>query len=107
MSQDTKEFVLAYCGLVCSQCGAYLNQRCRGCYSDKPMSLNCKVKPCAQEKNYSSCAECKDFADFKKCKKLNNWISKIFGFIFRTDRIANLNQIREIGLDRFKKEKQA
>lgn len=107
MSEDSKEFVLAYCGLVCSECGMYLKQKCRGCHSDKPMSLNCKVKPCAQEKSYTSCAECADFANLKECKKLHNWISRIFGFIFRTDRIGNLNRIREIGLGRFKEEKQA
>ena len=107
MSEDTKEFVLAYCGLVCSQCGMYLKGRCEGCHSDKPMSLNCKVKPCAQERNYNSCADCVDFENLKECKKLHNFVSRIFGFIFRTNRIANLNRIREIGMDRFKEEKQA
>ena len=106
MAEDSKDFVLAYCGLVCSQCGAYLKNRCKGCYSDKPMNRGCKVKPCALERNYSSCAECKDFANLKDCKKLNNFISKIFGFIFRSDRIGNLSRIREIGIDRFKEEKQ-
>jgi len=106
MSEDSKEFVLAYCGLVCSQCGAYLKKRCQGCHSDKPMSMNCKVKPCAQQRNYSSCAECADFRNLKECKKLNNFISKIFGFIFRSDRFGNLNRIREIGLDKFIEETQ-
>ena len=71
------------------------------------MNKGCKVKPCAQERNLSSCAECKDFANLADCKKLNNWISKIFGLIFRKDRIGNLGRIREIGIDKFKEEKQA
>jgi len=105
MSEEPKEFVLAYCGLVCSQCGMYLKQKCQGCHSDKPMSLNCKVKPCAMDRGYGSCSECEDFENLKDCKKLNNMISKIFGLIFRSDRIGNLNRIRKVGLDEFKQEK--
>jgi hypothetical protein len=40
----------------------------------------------------------------KKCKKLNNIISKIFGLIFRSNRIGKLVRIREIGLNGFKEE---
>lgn len=105
MSEESKEFVLAYCGLVCSQCGAFTKGKCGGCHSDKPMNSHCKVKPCVQQRNYSTCAECADFENLADCKKLNNFISKIFGFIFRSDRIGNLNRIREIGLDKFKEEK--
>ena len=105
MSEDSNELVLAYCGLVCSDCGAYRKGRCRGCHSEKPMNARCKVKPCAQENNCSTCAECKDFENLNDCKKLNNIISKIFALIFRSDRIGNLNRIRQIGLDGFKEEK--
>ena len=105
MNDEPKKFVLAYCGLVCSECGMYLKQKCQGCHSDKPMSLKCKVKPCAQEKSYTTCAECTDFENLKDCKKLNNFISKIFGFIFCTNLIGNLNRIRQITLDKFKGEK--
>lgn len=107
MSEDSKEFVLACCGLICSDCGAYLKNKCQGCHCDKPLNKGCKVKPCAIEKKCTSCAECEDFENLQECKKLNNFISKIFAFIFRSDRIGNLNRIREIGLDRFKEEKQA
>lgn len=105
MAEESKEFILAYCGLVCSDCGAHVKGRCRGCHSDKPMNKGCKVKPCAQEKNCTTCAGCGDFENLKECKKLNNWISKIFALIFRSDRIANLNRIREVSLDKFKEEK--
>ena len=104
MSEETKEVILAYCGLVCSQCGMYTKGRCQGCHSEKPMNVGCKVKPCAMEKGLSSCAECRDFSNLKECKKLNNFVSKIIGFIFRSDRIGNLNQVRQVGLERFKEE---
>lgn len=106
MAEESKEFILAYCGLVCSDCGAYVKGRCKGCHSDKPMNKGCKVKPCAQEKNCTTCAGCGNFENLKECKKLNNWISKIFALIFRSDRIGNLNRIREVSLDKFKEEKQ-
>jgi hypothetical protein len=106
MSEESAEFMLAYCGLDCGQCGAYRKERCQGCHSERPMHRGCKVKPCAQEKNYSSCAECGEFENLADCKKLNNFISKIFGFIFRSDRIGELNRIREIGLEKFKEKKQ-
>ena len=102
MGENTKEFILGYCGLVCSQCGMYLKNKCKGCHSDKPMHRHCKVKACAQKRNFGSCAECRDFPDLKRCKKLNNFVSKIFALIFRSDRIGNLNRIRENGLDAFK-----
>ena len=53
---------------------------------------------------YDTCADCKDFQELRKCKKLNNIITKLFGFISKTDRIKNLNRIREIGLEKFKSE---
>ena len=101
MAESEKQVIIAYCGLVCSECGAFKKQRCEGCHSEKPMHKGCKVKPCAIERNYTTCAECGDFENLKDCKKLNNFISKIFGLIFRSDRIGNLNQIRQAGLDRF------
>lgn len=104
MSEDAGKFILAYCGLVCSECGMFLRQKCQGCHSDKPMYRNCPIKKCAQEKAYSSCAECKEFENLKECKKLYNLISRFFSFIFRTNRIANLNRIRGIGIDKFKEE---
>ena len=69
------------------------------------MNRNCKVKACASEHGYATCAECTDFENLKECKKLYNFVSRFFGFIFRTDRIGNLNRIREIGLESFKEEK--
>ncbi len=63
------------------------------------------MKACAMSRGHATCADCGDFADFKECKKLYNLVSRFFGFIFHTDRIANLNRIKRIGLDAFRKEK--
>ena len=107
MSAAISETTVARCGLVCSTCGAFRRGRCGGCHSDKPMFVCCPVKACAVEKGCATCADCTDFTDLKACRKLNNFISRIFGLIFRSDRIGGLYRIREIGLDAFKSERQA
>ncbi len=98
------EVIVANCGLVCTSCGAYKRGRCTGCLGGKPMNSRCSMKACVVEHGYATCAECKDFEYLKDCNKLHNFISTIFSFIFRTNRIGNLNRIREIGLDKFKEE---
>ena len=107
MSADVQEIIVAYCGLVCSNCGMYQKGKCLDCHSDKPMNQNCAMKACAMGREYTTCAQCEEYAELKECKKLNNLISNFFGFIFRSNRLGNLNRIREIGLDSFKDEKAA
>ncbi len=102
MAEGTDGKIVAYCGLVCSDCGAFKKLKCHGCHSDKPMFGNCPVRKCAVDGNYGTCAECREFEDLKRCRKLNNFVSKLMGFVFRTDRIGNLKRIREIGLEKFK-----
>ena len=104
MSENSAEFVLAYCGLVCSKCGMFVKGRCHGCHSERPMMRNCRVKKCCIGHEYGTCADCDEFANLRECRKLHNLISKIFGFVFRTDRIGNLNRIRVVGVDEFAKE---
>lgn len=98
--------IIANCGLVCSDCGMYSKGKCSGCFGGKPMNSNCKIKRCAQDKAYLSCADCQQFSELKQCGKLNNLIGKFFGFIFGTNKIENLRRIREIGYERFKEENQ-
>ena len=102
MAEETGEIIVACCGLVCSECGAYRKQKCTGCHSDKPMFRNCPVKKCVVEQSYVSCAGCTQYTDLKTCRKLNNLISKIIGWFFRTDRIGNCNRIRANGMEQFK-----
>ncbi len=105
MEGKHSDFIVAYCGLACTNCGMYIKGRCAGCHSDRPMNRNCKMKACAMERGYTTCADCTAFSNLKDCRKLNNLVANFFGFIFRTDRIGNLNRIREVGLDRFIEEK--
>lgn len=55
------------------------------------------------EKKLLSCADCKTI-ELMDCKKYNNLISKVFGFIFKSDRPACINRIKEIGYEDFANE---
>ena len=101
----TNDVIIAHCGLCCSNCGMFLKGKCQGCHSDRPMNRHCKMKACSISRGYTNCAQCTEFSDLRDCKKLNNIVANLFGFVFRTNRIGNLERIREIGLDAFKKEK--
>jgi hypothetical protein len=50
------------------------------------------------EHGYSSCADCSDIDDPQQCGKYNKVISKIVGFVLRSDRVACIRQIKAIGL---------
>jgi len=90
--------LVAYCGLYCGACGSYLKKRCPGCHENANASW-CGVRRCCLESGIASCAQCATHADPNDCKKFNNFISKVFGFVFRSDRRAGILQIREEGLD--------
>ena len=49
--------------------------------------------------SYGSCADCQEFEDPMACRKFNNFMSKLFGLIFRSDRAACIRQIREAGIE--------
>lgn len=72
-------------------------KKCLGCSKNVKASW-CKVRTCCIEKKSDSCADCKDYKDPSTCKKLNNFISKIFGLIFNSDRKACIAQIKKIGI---------
>ena len=92
--------LVAYCGLYCGACKAYLKGKCPGCAENVKAGW-CKVRKCCIENNYTSCADCKQLEDFSKCKEYNTFMAKLFGFIFRSDRKACINRIKEIGVEQF------
>ncbi len=88
--------LVACCGLYCGACGAYLREKCQGCSQCKSRTW-CKVRICCEEKAISTCAACEEFTNPADCKKFNNFISRLIGFITRSDRAACIRQIRETG----------
>ncbi len=93
----TSELV-ARCGLYCGACKKYQKGSCPGCQGNEKATW-CKVRTCCLEHDYSSCAMCDDFPDPQRCKKFNNFFSRIIGFVLRSDRRACILQIKESGLD--------
>lgn len=54
--------------------------------------------------HYQTCADCREFTDPNRCKKFNNWMSKIFIFLFRSNRKACIERIRAVGTEQYAKE---
>jgi hypothetical protein len=88
---------IAHCGLYCGACRAYLKDRCPGCHENAKAKW-CTVRSCCIERSYASCAECVDFSNPKDCRLYNNFISRLFGVVMRSDRAACIRQIKEQGL---------
>jgi hypothetical protein len=87
--------LVAYCGLYCGACKRYLNDKCPGCHDNEKASW-CKIRSCCSENQYQSCADCSEYSNPNDCKKFNNFMSKIFGFIFQSNRAACIQKIKEL-----------
>ncbi|MCX6306253.1 MAG: DUF3795 domain-containing protein [Bacteroidetes bacterium] len=92
--------LVAFCGLYCGACKKYLSGSCPGCHENQKASW-CKIRSCNLEHGYASCADCKDFTDPMSCKKFNNFFSKVFAILFKSDRAACIAKIRASGYEEF------
>jgi len=90
--------LVAYCGLYCGACGAYRRSRCAGCHENHKATW-CGVRTCCRESGYMSCAECGEFPDPNDCRRFNNFVARLFAWLFRSDRRACIVQIRDKGLE--------
>ena len=88
---------VACCGLYCGACRAYLKGKCPGCRDNEKAGW-CTVRLCCRENGYGTCAECVIVDDVRDCGKLNSFVSKLFALVFRSDRPASLDRIREVGI---------
>jgi hypothetical protein len=95
--------LIAFCGLYCGECKAYKSRKCPGCRKNEK-ALWCKVRRCCLDGGKSSCADCDVFSTASECKKFNNIFSKLFGFIFGSDRQACINMIKEKGYEAYAEE---
>jgi hypothetical protein len=87
--------LVAYCGLYCGACPRYLRDNCPGCKKNEKAAW-CKIRTCCMEKKIKSCADC-NFDDVNECNKFNNFMSKLFSFIFRSNRKGCIEAIRKNG----------
>ncbi|HSA32717.1 MAG TPA: DUF3795 domain-containing protein [bacterium] len=90
--------LVARCGLYCGACRSYLAEKCPGCDANEKASW-CGIRKCTKERGIASCADCKDFAEVNDCRKFNNFISKVIGFVLRSNRRACIEAIRKNGYE--------
>ncbi len=91
---------ISYCGLYCNNCKKFQKGKCPGCAKNEKASW-CKIRQCGMEKGIENCSQCDEYTNLKDCKKFSNPVSKIFEFIFRSDRVASLTMVGEEGRDAF------
>lgn len=99
---EVNKDLVSYCGIYCATCSKYKKGKCPGCAKNGKATW-CKIRHCCIEKNISSCAECNEFSDVKDCKKFDNFVSKMFEFVFKSDRKAGIRMIKENGYEEFAK----
>jgi hypothetical protein len=97
---ESKPEMVSFCGLYCGGCRSYLKGKCPGCAGNAKATW-CKVRKCCMEKGIKSCADCTEFINPMECKKFNNFVSKVFAFVFRSDRAASIDMIKKIGYEGF------
>jgi hypothetical protein len=90
--------LVAHCGLYCGACKSYLSGKCKGCHENSKATW-CKVRACCTERQINTCAECTEFSDPRACTRYNNFMSKLFGLVFNSDRAACIAQIKQLGPD--------
>lgn len=99
MDPRTLRFDVAACGLYCGACRAYAKGKCSGCARNEKATW-CTVRSCCREYGWATCAEC-TLMEPDECRKFNNFISKCFKLVFRSDRQGCIERIRKVGLDAF------
>lgn len=95
--------LVAFCGLYCGACKKYLAEKCPGCRENERATW-CKVRTCALEHGFATCAECSLVDDFADCGDLDNFMAKFFAVLFRSNRMACLRFIQQHGADEFARE---
>lgn len=92
--------LLAACGLYCGECGKYKKGKCEGCAKNEKATW-CKIRLCNIENSYKTCAECTKYSDVNDCKYFNNIFSKFFSLVFKSDRKASIEMIKNSGPDAY------
>jgi len=90
---------IAACGLFCTNCGKFKSGKCQGCQI-APGFQRCSIRRCCIEKGITTCADCDEFPaprSYRECRKINNFIAKVFALIFQSNRPAALAILRGEG----------
>ena len=107
LSEPQRDAHIAACGLFCTNCRRFKSDKCQGCQVAPPFK-SCPVRKCCAEKAISDCGQCDEFTgarDYRECKKLNNIISKVIGFLTGSDRPGACAMLRDQGRELYLKHK--
>ena len=99
-TREGNPYLVAFCGLYCGECGQYQRGKCPGCAENQKAGW-CKIRTCCHENGYATCAACAHFGDVRDCRKFDNFMSRLFGLLFRSDRPANIARIKAVGVDAY------
>ena len=102
-TREGDPYLVAFCGLYCGECSQYKRGKCPGCAENVKASW-CKIRTCCQQNGYATCAACSQFASVRECGKFDNFVSRLFGLIFRSNRPANIARIKAIGVKAYANE---
>ena len=91
--------LIGKCGLYCGSCSKFLTGKCAGCEQNAKATW-CKVRECCKQSDYKSCADC-ELTELQDCKKFNNFMSKLFGVLYNSDRSACIERLKELGYEPF------
>ncbi|MBN1499318.1 MAG: DUF3795 domain-containing protein [Spirochaetes bacterium] len=91
--------LVAFCGLFCGSCRAYLKGRCKGC-SENTKASWCNIRKCCIENCIKSCAECTKNG-IENCKDFRNPIAKIIEFFTGTSRAKCIDLIKKMDYEEF------
>ena len=91
------------CGLYCGVCRSLKTGEAANCCcaTNESASKWCGIRNCCKENGFKTCAECIKYADPVECPTFHNWIGRIVGYCYGSDRAACIRRIKEIGLDAF------
>lgn len=95
--------LVSFCGLYCGACKRYLKEKCPGCHGNEKATW-CNIRKCCTEKKIDSCAQCDTYSDPNDCKEFSSFMAKVFSFVFRSDRVASVKRLKEIGPEKFAEE---
>ncbi len=92
--------LIAACGLYCGACRRQRSGKCPGCRDNVKASW-CGVRKCCLEKGIPTCAQCQAHPDPSSCPTFNNFMGKVFGLLFNSNRQACIQRLRELGPDAY------
>jgi len=99
LSNPPRDEHIAACSLLCSECGKFKADKCRGCQV-QPGFAQCNVRRCCAEKKIVGCWECPDFRaprDYRECGNVNHWIPRLISVFTKSDWPRHLTVLRDEG----------